>query len=120
MRLLGKSAIVLGVACAMALGSMTALDARNRGAWVAGVAGFAAGAAVGAVAANANASYYGPGYAYEPAYTYEPAYPVYSYDRNATAYTGNPALNPGYGYSRYNYDTNYTGPMRERQLNVLD
>ena len=48
MRLLGKSAIVLGVACAMALGSMTAWDARNCGAWVAGVAGFAAGAAIGA------------------------------------------------------------------------
>ena len=46
MRLLGKTAIVLGMAGAVALGSMTASEARNRGAAVAaGAAGFVAGAA---------------------------------------------------------------------------
>ena len=55
MRLLGKTAIVLGMAGAVALGSMTASEARNRGAAIAaGTAGFVAGAAIGAAAANAN------------------------------------------------------------------
>ena len=50
MRLLGKTAIVLGMAGAMALGSMTASEARDgrNAAIAAGVAGFAAGAAIGA------------------------------------------------------------------------
>ena len=122
MRLLGKSAIVLGVASAMALASMTASEARNhRGAFAAGAAGFVAGAAIGAAAANANAAYYAPGYAYEPSYAYEPAYPAYSYDRAGGAYTGDPAYNyGGYGYSNYGYDSNYTGPMHERQLQGRD
>ena len=56
MRLLGKTAIVLGMAGAMALGSMTASEARWR-AGPAAAAGFVAGAAIGAAAANANAGY---------------------------------------------------------------
>ncbi len=122
MRLLGKSAIVLGIAGAMALGSMTASEARSR-AWVAGAAGFVAGAAIGAAAANANAGYYQPGYG---SYGYhQPGYNSYGYyDRPATAYTGDPAYAPGYGYypsdSSYGYNTNSIGPMRERHLDGRD
>ncbi len=76
MRLLGKTAIVLGMAGAMALGSMTASEARGgrNAAIAAGVGGFAAGAAIGAAAANNG--YYGSGYGgygYD-SYAYEPAY----------------------------------------------
>lgn len=116
MRLLGKSAIVLGIATTMAIAAVTTSDARSRRGWVAGAAGFAAGAAIGAAAANANAGYYGgPGYAYG----YEPTYGYY--DRPATAYTGDPAYR-GYGAYGYapGYDTNYTGPMRERHLEGRD
>ncbi len=56
MKFLVKPAIVLGIAGALALGSMTASQARVRP-WVAGAAGFAAGAAIGA-AAQANSGYY--------------------------------------------------------------
>jgi hypothetical protein len=128
MRLLGKTALVTGVAAAMALGSMTASEARNgRNAALAG--GFIAGAAIGAAAANANSGYYGRGYGYD-SYAYAPGYgydsyaaaPGYGYyDAPARAYTGDPAYNPNYGYSGYNnYNSNYNGPMRERQLEGND
>ena len=82
MKNLIKSAAIVGVAGVLTLGSMTASEARNR-AWVAGAAGFAVGAAIGAAAANAayyNAGYYNGGY-----YAYEPAYagPAYAYDSYA-------------------------------------
>jgi hypothetical protein len=117
MRLLGKTAIVLGMAGAMALGSMTASEARNgrNAAIAAGAGGFVAGAAIGAAAANANAGYYGgyDSYAYEPAYV-APA-PVYT----SPSYYG-----PVTGYDSYSYnsgyDTNYIGPWRERKLMGLD
>jgi len=124
MRLIGKTAIVLGMAGAMALGSMTASEARggrNAAAIAAGAGGFVAGAAIGAAAANANAGYYGYGgysgydsYAYEPAYV-EPA-PVY----RSQSYYG--PVNGGYDSYSYNrgYDTNYIGPWRERKLMGLD
>ena len=95
MRLLGKTAIVLGMAGAMALGSMTASEARWR-AGPAAAAGFVAGAAIGAAAANANAGYYYGGYGYDSyaytaysgygSYAYEPAYvaPAPVYTRQAT------------------------------------
>jgi hypothetical protein len=119
MRLLGKTAIVLGMAGAMALGSMTASEARNgRNAAIAG--GFVAGAAIGAAAANANAGYYyGSGgygydsYAYEPAYSYEPAYVA-----PAPVYTPPSYYGPVGAYSGYN--TNYTGPWSERRLQGRD
>jgi hypothetical protein len=117
MRLLGKTTIVLGMAGALALGSITASQARVRP-WVAGAAGFAAGAAVGAAAANANAGYYGPGYyANAPTYAYtgDPAYEYNSY-AYAPGYRGY-----GYGYdSSYSYNTNTTSPMRERVLEGHD
>jgi hypothetical protein len=131
MRLLGKTAIVLGMAGAMAIGSMTASEARSgrNAAIAAGVGGFVAGAAIGAAAANANAGYYGYGYdsyAYEPAYSgydsyaYQPAYvapaPVYTPPSYYGPVTGGYA---SYSYSS-GYDTNYIGPWRERKLMGLD
>lgn len=68
---------------ALAMAAATPSEARSgRTAAAAGI-GFAAGAVVGAAAANAarNNYYYGPGY-YEPGYAYEPAYvyePGYAY-----------------------------------------
>src|SRR3954454_10552582 len=91
MRLLVKTAIVLGTAGAMALGSMTASEARN-GRIAAGVGGFVAGAAIGAAAANANAGYYGSGYGYD-SYAYEPAYSGYDSYAYEPAYVA-PAYTP--------------------------
>jgi hypothetical protein len=64
------------MAGAMAIGSMTASEARNgRNAAIAvGAGAFVAGAAIGAAAANANAGYYGYGY---DSYAYQPAYSGY-------------------------------------------
>jgi len=129
MKALIKPAMILGVAGVLTFGSMTASEARNRG-WVAGAAGFAMGAAIGAAAANAsyyNAGYYGPGYAYDlgyavgydsyaysptyvtPAVTYEEPAPVavqqVQYRDQAFAYTGDTAYRRGYrtgpGYDAY-------------------
>jgi hypothetical protein len=123
MNTFAKSALVLGTVSALALGSVTASEARS-GRWVAGAAGFAVGAAIGAAAANAAAydsGYYdGPAYdsyAYSPAYA-EPAVsyaepefvrPV-QYRDPAFAYTGDPAYR-GYryrpGYEAYGYAPGY-------------
>ena len=79
MRLFGKTALLVGLAGAMALGSMTASEARggrNAAAIGAGVAGFAAGAAIGS-AANSGYYYGNPGYAYDngyDSYAYAPGY----------------------------------------------
>jgi hypothetical protein len=108
MRLLGKTAIVAGLAGALALGSMTASQARFRAgpAVAAGVAGFALGAA----AANANAGYdSGSDYGYD-SYAYEPGYASPSYYGPVT---------PSYSYG-YSYDTNNTGPWHERHLQGRD
>ena len=87
MRLFGKTAIVVGMAGAMALGSMTASQARSRGR-VRRLAGFAPAAAIGAAAANANSGYYyGSGYGYD-SYAYAPGYS----ERTATVYE--PAIRP--------------------------
>src|SRR4051812_23417406 len=96
MNTFAKSALVLGTVGALALGSMTASEARS-GRWAAGAAGFAVGAAVGAAAANsAYGGYYGSDYAYGPGYYsagyYEPAYDSYAYAP---------------GYSSYSYDRGY-------------
>jgi hypothetical protein len=122
MRFLGNTAMVLGLAGAMAIGSMTACEARG-GRNAALVGGLIAGAAIGAAAANANAGAYGyDSYAYAPGYSvgydsyaYEPAYaaPVYtppSYYGPVTTYQS-----PYRGY-----DTNYIGPWHERRLQGRD
>jgi hypothetical protein len=134
-----KPALVLGMAGAMALGSMTASEARS-GRWVAGAAIGLVGAAVaGAAIANANSYRYGyyNGYAYGPGYTYAPAYgyDTYAYSPTYVApayvapqyygpvysdqpypYSDNERYGPYYG----GYNSNYTGPLRERQLQGRD
>jgi hypothetical protein len=133
MNRLAKSALVLGAIGTIAIGSMTPSEARS-GRWVAGAAGFAIGAAVGAAAANAAAYnsgyYYGSGYAYDPgyavaydSYAYSPTYvapavtysePTYvrpvQYRDPAYAYTADPAYRSyGYapGYDAYAYAPGY-------------
>jgi len=75
-----KYAAMVTLTGAMTLAAATPSEARH-GRNAALIGGFAAGALIGAAAANANSGYYygsgyyGPGYAYEPAYEY-PA-PVY-------------------------------------------
>jgi hypothetical protein len=86
-----KPAIVLGIASAMALGSMTTSEARVRP-WVAGAAGFAVGTAIGAAAANS--AYYGPRY-------YRPGYAAYGYAPGYDSYGHAPA------YNSYSYGSNY-------------
>jgi hypothetical protein len=122
MRLLGKTAIVLGMAGAVALGSMTASEARggrNAAAIAGGVAGFAAGAAIGSAAAANSGYYYGSGYGYD-SYAYAPGYTSYGYyaDGPARAYTGDPAYSGGYW--GYGYNSNSSGPWHERQLEGRD
>jgi hypothetical protein len=115
MKLLVKPAIVLGIAGALALGSMTASQARVRP-WVAGAAGFAAGAAIGAAAANSG--YYGDGY-YDGGY-YNNAYynsgyygdsyaaaPGFGPTDPAFADTSDPNSVHGYGYNSYAYSPGY-------------
>jgi hypothetical protein len=117
MRLFGKTALILGLAGAMALGSMTASEARggrNAAAIGAGVAGFAAGAAIGA-AANG-------GYGYNGGYYGDPGYDSYAY---APGYVAPQYYGPVGGYydnynTNYSYDTNGNGPWRERQLEGHD
>ena len=74
MKTIMKYAAAIAVTSAFALAAATPSEARNHGgAWAAAGAGFAAGAIVGAAAANSyGPGYYGPGY-YGPAY-YGPAY----------------------------------------------
>ncbi|MBX9828596.1 MAG: hypothetical protein K2Y27_26855 [Xanthobacteraceae bacterium] len=136
MKALAKRAAILGVAGVLTFGSMTASEARDR-AWIAGAAGFAVGAAIGAAAANAsyyNAGYYngdyyadepayaGPAYGYDsyaysptyvaPAVTYTEPAPVYAqqvqYRDPAFAYTGDPAYGPyRRAYRSYGYAPGY-------------
>jgi hypothetical protein len=106
LRMIAKPAMVLGIAGALALGSMTPSEARIRP-WVAAGIGLAAGAALASAVAHARAPYYyGPGYA---AYAYDPYYapaPVY--------------VAPGYVEPYYatapGYNSNSIGPQHERML----
>jgi hypothetical protein len=107
-----KPAIILGMAGAMALGSMTASEARVRP-WVAGAAGFAAGAAIGAAAANSayGPRYYTPGYA---AYGYAPGYDSYAYE---PGYSSSYSYGPSYEYN----DVGVNRPSwEERRLKGID
>jgi hypothetical protein len=109
MNTFARSALVVGAVGALALGSMTSSEARS-GRWMAGAAGFAVGAAVGAAAANGayyDGGYYGggPDYAYDSgydAYAYAPGYAYTGYDSYAYApgYAAY-AYAPGYGYRRH-------------------
>ena len=99
MRLLGKTALMVGLAGAMALGTMTASEARggrNAAAIGAGVAGFAVGAAVGSAAAANSYGYYGgsPGY-YQEDKTYYVETNIYSLKSNKLLWSGTTSsLNP--------------------------
>jgi len=122
MRLLGNTAMVLGLAGAMAIGSVTASEARS-GRNAAIVGGLIAGAVIGAAAANANAGYYSGAYGYD-SYAYSPGYSVgydsYAYQPAyaAPVYTPPSYYGPVTTYHSpyFGYDTNYVGPWRERQL----
>ena len=122
MRLLGKTALMVGLVGAMALGTMTASEARggrNAAAIGAGVAGFAVGAAVGSAAAANSYGYYGgsPGY-YDSGYGYD----SYAYDPGyvaAPAYVPPSYYGPVGGYYS-GHDTNYNGPWHERHLEGRD
>jgi len=132
-----KPALVLGMAGAMALGSMTASEARS-GRWVGAGIGLAgaviAGAAIASSRGHYGHGYYG-GYGYAPAYGYgydsyayapaptyvspgyvSPSYygPVYS--DQPYPFSDNERYSPHYG----GYNSNYTGPLRERQLQGRD
>jgi hypothetical protein len=118
MNVIMKPAIVLGLAGALALGTMTSSEARNR-AWIGAGAGFVAGAIVGGAVANANRGYYysDPAYAYEPYYAPAPVYaaPVYAdpvYSDPGYAY----APGPVYVGPRYYNNNNW----RERQMRGQD
>jgi hypothetical protein len=121
MKILVRTAIVVGIAGALALGSMTASQARVRP-WIAGAAGFVAGAAIGAAAANAGGYYYDNGY-YDGGYGYYDSYASapdygYTYDAPARAYTGDPAYAGYRGYGYYGY--NGTPYWQERRLEGRD
>jgi hypothetical protein len=76
MRRFTKCAAALALSGALAVTAATPSQARH-GRNAALIGGLAAGALIGAAAANASSGYYyGPGYYYEPDYAYEPA-PVY-------------------------------------------
>jgi len=139
MNTFAKSAFVLGTVSVLALGSMTASEARS-GRWVAGAAIVGAGIALGAAAANANAynngyynsGYYDSGYAYAPAgynaYAYAPAYayePAYSYAPAPTyGYYGGPDLStqsaPRHHDARGGYNSNTLAPWQDRRLQGID
>lgn len=85
-----KTTAAIALAGALATAAATPGFARDGRYWGAAGAGFAAGAIVGAAAANANArAYYGPGY-YGPGYAYAPAYDSYAYE-SGYVYTPRPA-----------------------------
>ncbi len=127
MRLLGNTAMVLGLAGAMAIGSMTASEARGGrnaalAAWLRRrgrdrrCGGECQRGLLFTVPMAMTATLTHPGYSsgYD-SYAYEPAYaaPVYtppSYYGPVTTYQ---STYPG-------YDTNYIGPWRERQLQGRD
>ncbi len=93
MRTFTKYAGAVALAGALAMAAATPSQARwnGRGHWHHGggaaVAGFAAGALIGAAAANSyyGPDYYGPDYAYDPGYAASP-YDSYAYETGPTVY----------------------------------
>lgn len=111
-----KIAATVALTGALAAAVSTESFARN-GRNAAAAAGFVGGLAIGAAAANANNSYYGPSYyhgprygyaapdyaydsyAYEPAYA-EPVYPAYRYRQTDSQYGNGGYDNMGIGSVR--------------------
>jgi len=92
-----KKLAAAGLAGALTLAVATPSMAGGGRTAAAVAGGFAAGALIGAAAADANARYYnGPGYAYEPGYVYRPGYTYY---RGYGAYARAPG--PAYSYDYY-------------------
>jgi hypothetical protein len=91
-----KTYAALALAGTLAVAAVTPSHADSRWGWAAG--GFAAGAVVGAAAANANAGYYGGAYAYDPGYAYAPSYGAYAYS---------PGYATTYGYAPRTYTYSY-------------
>lgn len=109
-----KTAAAVTLAGAMVLAAAAPSEARG-GRWAAAGIGFAAGALIGAAAANAAASsYYAPGYYgggygyggyYGGPYAYEPA-PVYAAPVYAAPVYADPVyVGPGYYGGGYGYST---------------
>ena len=140
MNTFAKSALVIGTVSALALGSMTASEARS-GRWVAGAAVVGAGIALGAAAANSayyNNGYYNSGY-YDAGYAYAPGYDAYAYEP-AYTYAPGPVYAPApaygyYGYGRpdlstqsaprhydagYGYNSNTLAPWQDRRMQGID
>jgi hypothetical protein len=109
MRIQKTHAVALTLAGALAVASATPSFADSRWGYAAG--GFAAGALVGAAAANAHAGYYGPGFAYHPGYqgyAYAPAPTVVA--PAPTVFTPTPGyMAYGYapGFSTFSYGPSY-------------
>src|SRR5262249_17890226 len=90
-----KTYAALALAGTLAVAAATPSHADSRWGWAAG--GFAAGAVVGAAAANANTGYYyGGPYAYEPGYAVAPSY-------GYGAYAAAPGYSTTYSYAPRGY-----------------
>ena len=104
-----KTSIALALAGAVTVAAATPTLAQSGRHWGAAGAGFAAGAVLGAAAANSRA-YYGPGYAYAPGYD------AYAY-APGEAYVAAPAYRGGqFG----NYDSGYKSCATDGQYNRTD
>jgi hypothetical protein len=94
-----KRAIALGLAGALAVATASPTFARSGRTVAAAGIGFAAGALIGAAAANANAYYAPDAYAYAPGYAYAPSGALV-YDNPYSGYAYVPtAPVEGYAYS---------------------
>jgi hypothetical protein len=111
MKTFTRYAGAVALAGAFALAAATPSQARWHGRHGGGaaVAGFAAGALIGAAAANSyyGPDYYGPDYAYAPGYAYEPGYDSYAYEPGPTVYRyrsgSRPSCATDGGYGRTDY-----------------
>ena len=105
-----KKSLALGLAGILTVAATTPSFAQRLEPWAAGAAGFAAGAAIGSVAATTRA--YGPG---GYAYGYAPGYDAYAYQPGAS-YSGN-----YYGTGQYgHYDSGFKDCATDGQYNRTD
>ena len=112
-----KGLAAAGLAGALTLAVVTPSMAGGGRTAAAVAGGFAAGALIGAAAADANARYYyGPGYAYDPGYAYEPGY---AYHPGYGVYARAPGPAYGYPYRYGDVEVGATGsgsPVYRSQL----
>ena len=111
-----KKSLALGLAGILTIAATTPSFAQRLEPWAAGAAGFAAGAAIGSVAATTRA--YGPG---GNAYGYAPGYNAYAYqpDSYSSSYYG-----PGNFYGSTgeygHYDSGFKDCATDGQYNRTD